>query len=130
MSTIRTATAALGAGALLAAPLTLLAAPAHADGPEKDKEFRVAGAEVDFQVEKDDGRFEVDVDIDDAKPGSRWRVVLKQDGTRFHSRIHRADSDGDVDIDKTRPDTRGTDTFKLRVKKVGGEGKTRVIRMR
>ncbi len=31
--------------------------------------------EVDFKVERGDGRFEVEVDIDDAKPGTRWRVV-------------------------------------------------------
>lgn len=126
----RKAIAAASATALLAAPLSLIASPAHADGPEKDREFRVSGAEVDFSVEKDDGRFEVEVDIDDAAPGSRWRVVLWHDGKRFHNKVHRADGDGDIEIDKSRRDTRGADTFKVRVKKIGGPGKTRTIRMR
>jgi hypothetical protein len=130
MSNIRKATATLGAAALLAAPMSLVAAPAHADGPEKEKEFRVAGAEVDFKVEKDDGRFEVEVDIDDAKPGSRWRVVLRHDGNRFHNKVHRADGDGDIEIDKLRRDTRGKDVFKVRVKKIGGGEKSRTIWMR
>lgn len=130
MSKIHKATATLSAAALIGAPLTLAAAPAYADGPEKDREFRVAGAEVDFSVEKDDGRFEVEADIDDAEPGSRWRVILKHDGNRFHKKVHRADSDGDIDIDKTRRDTKGKDVFKVKVKKLGGGSKSRVIRMR
>lgn len=128
MTAMRRTTAALGTTALLTS-LGLVAGPAHADGPEKDREFRVAGAEVDFSVSKDDGRFEVDVDIDDAAPGSRWRVVLWHDGRRYHDKVHRADGDGDVEIDKDRRDTRGADTFKVRVKLVGGAGATRTIRM-
>jgi hypothetical protein len=130
MSKIRKITAAVGAAALIAAPASLIAGPAHADGPEKEKEFRVGGAEVDFKVEKDDGRFEVEVDIDDARPGSKWRVVIRHDGRLIHKKVHRADGDGEVEIDKRRPDTRGADTFKVRVKQVGGPGKVRTIRMR
>jgi hypothetical protein len=129
MSITRKATAALGVAALFAAPVGL-AAPANADGPEKEKEFRVAGAEVDFSVEKDDGRFEVEVDVDDARPGSKWRVVLWHDGRRYHNKGHRADDDGDIEIDKKRRDTKGKDTFKVKVKKVGGAAKTSIIRMR
>jgi hypothetical protein len=51
---IRRTTAALGVAALVAAPIAV-AAPAHADG--KDREFRVAGAEVEVWVERDEGRF-------------------------------------------------------------------------
>ena len=122
--------ATVGATALLATPLSMIASPAHADGPEKDREFRVAGAEVDFKVEKDDGRFEIEVDIDDAKPGSKWRVVLKHDGRLIHKKVHRADSDGEIEIDKNRRNTKGADTFKVRVKKIGGDSKSRTIRMR
>lgn len=130
MTNLRSAALAAGTTVLLAAGTVLVAAPAHADGPEKDREFRVAGAEVDFSVSKDDGRFEVDVDVDDAAPGSRWRVVLRHDGQRFHSKVHRADSDGDIEINKSRRDTRGSDTFKVRVKKIGGGAASRTIRMR
>lgn len=114
---MRKVTATVGAAALLAAPLSLVAAsPAAA----ADREFRCAGADVDFDVERDDGRFEVDVDIDNAEPGSRWRIVLKQDGKRYHKKVHRADSDGEIDIDRNRPDTAGKDVFKVKVKKIGG----------
>jgi hypothetical protein len=130
MRKIRTSTAAVAAAALVAAPLGMVAGPAYADGPSKKREFRVGGAEVDFTVEKDDGRFEVEVDIDDAKPGSKYRVVLTQDGKRFHKKVHRADSDGDIEIEKNRKNTKGRDKFKVKVKKIGGGSKVRTITMR
>lgn len=113
----RKITATIGAAALVAAPLSLIAtSPAAA----ADREFRCAGAKVDFDVEKDDGRFEVDVDVDNAKPGSKWRIVLKHDGNRYHKKVHRADNDGEIDIDKDRRNTAGKDVFKVKVKKIGG----------
>jgi hypothetical protein len=78
MPNMRRTTATIGAAALVATPLTLLtAAPASA----AEKEFGIGGADIHFEVEKDDGRFEVELDIDDARPGSRWRVTLWHDGT-------------------------------------------------
>lgn len=128
MTNVRRSIAGLGVAALLAAPLSIMTtSPAMAG---KDRDFRVAGAEVDFEVEKEDGRFEIDVDIDDARRGSKWRVTLWHNGKRFHNKVHRADSDGDVDIDKSRRNTRGRDVFKVKVKKVGGPKKVRTIRMR
>ncbi|WP_193604501.1 hypothetical protein [Nocardioides dongkuii] len=132
MSKIRTSIAMLGVTTLLAAPLSAIAGPAHADADaaaNRERVFRVAGARVDFSVERDDGRFEVDVDIDNARPGSRWRIVLWHNGTRFHNRVHRADREGDVDISKNQGDRAGADTFKVKVKKVRGAGKSRTIRI-
>ena len=127
MINLRRTTAAVGTVALIATPLALTAAPASA----AEREFRYAGADVDFSVEKDDGRFEVDVDIDGARSGSRWRVTLWHDGVRYHSRVHTADREGDVDIDKSRRNTKGADVFKLRVKKIGGApAVTRTVRLR
>lgn len=125
MFTLRKAAATLGATALLASPLALAAAPAHA----ADREFRCGGADVEFDVEKDDRRFEVDVDVDDATPGSKYRIVLRHNGKVFHKKVYRADSDGDVaDFDRKRPDTRGKDRFAITVKKIGGpKACTRVI---
>ena len=114
--TPRRTVAALGAAVLVAVPLGVAGAPSAAAA---ERTFRCAGAEVDFEVEKDSGRFEVDVSIDTTR-NARWRVVLRQDGKVFHNRVLRADRDGDIDVDRRRPDTRGADVFVLRVKKVGG----------
>ena len=131
-STRKTATALLAAGALSIGSLGVFAAPAQADGPSKDREFRVASAEVDFEVELDDRRYEIDVDVDDAKPGTKWKVVLRHNGKKVVKGKWRADRDGDVvDFDRKRKNTKGKDRFKLVVKQVGKKAKkARVITMR
>lgn len=123
MITLRRTLATVATAGLLATPLAVLAAaPASADA---DREWRYAGAKLEFDVEKDDGRFEVDFDIDNAKPGSTWRVVIRHDGKVIHKRTHRADREGDVDIDKVRPNTKGKDVFKVKVTKVGKKKATK-----
>jgi len=119
MSTLRRTTATLGSLALFSIPMVALtAAPAAA----VDKSKRCDGARMELSVEKDDGRFEVEADIDDAAPGSKWRVVLKQDGSTFFKDVRRADTEGDISVDRDRADTAGTDTFTLRVNRVGTSG--------
>lgn len=119
MSSLRRTTATLGSLALLSAPMMVLTAtPAAA--VEKSK--RCDGAKMELSVEKDDGRWEVEADIDDARPGSKWRIVLKQEGKTFFNNVRRADDDGDISVDRDRPDTAGSDTFKLRVNRVGTSG--------
>jgi hypothetical protein len=121
-------TTSLGTAAIVAVALTLFPATRAA---AVDREFGVAGAEVDFEVEKEQGDFEVDVDIEEARPGSQWRVKLWHDGNRYHSRVHTADRFGEIDIDKLRPDTSGDDVFKIKVRKVGSDAaKTRTIILR
>ena len=128
MNRLRTSLLAAAATLAVAAPVGLVAGPAAADGPERT--FTCGGAKVDFSIEKDDRRIEVDVDIDDAEPGSRWKVVLRHNGTKFHARTHRADDDGDVDFDRKRPDTRGKDAFVLRVKPAGATACTARLSVR
>ena len=120
MLNLRRTTATLATTALLATPIVALtAAPASA----ADREFRVAGAEVEFDVDRDDGRYEVDVEIDDAKPGSKWRVILRHNGKVYFNRVRKADRDGEFEIERKRKNTRGKDVFRITVKKVGGKAK-------
>lgn len=121
MINLRRTVATVATAGLVAAPLAMLAAPANADA---DREWRHAGAKHEFDVEKDDGRFEVEYSLDDAKPGSKWRVVIRHDGKIIHKRVHRADSDGEFDVDKNRRNTKGKDVFKVTVKKVGAKKAT------
>lgn len=123
---VRRTTATMAAAGLLAAPLAF-AAPALA----VEKDFNVGGADAQLEVEREDGGYKVDVDIQDAKPGSRWRITLWHDGKRFFRDTRRADSDGDVnDVERQRPNTRGKDVFKVRIKRVGGDSAVRRITRR
>lgn len=119
MITARRTIATVATAGLLATPVALLATSAA--NADTDREFRYAGAKHEFDVEKDDGRFEVSYDVDNATPGSKWRIVLRHDGKVIHKKVHRADREGEIEIDKNRPNTRGKDVFKVKVKKVGAD---------
>lgn len=112
-------TAALAAGSLLAAPVALVAtAPsAHADVQRHGK----CGPGVyDFSVDREGAGFEVSADVDGLKPGSRWKIVLRHDGTKIASVTRRADREGDIDVERYARGSAGADTFKMKVKRVGG----------
>lgn len=130
MTRTRKSLAALTASALLAGPAVLLTAgPASAD-VEKGREFRFAGAEIDWSVEKERNRFEVDVDIDDARPGDKWKLVLRRDGKVVHSKTYTVDREGEVEFTKRVKNSKGKDRFKLAIRKVDGPKRYSTIVMR
>ena len=73
---------------------------------------------VELNVDKEAGGFEVDGDVDNAKPGSTWKVVLRHDGDQVLARTLKADHEGELDVDTLRPDTSGSDVLTLRVKNI------------
>ena len=111
-STALLATAAAGTTVMLAAP-----AHAHAD---VERTGTCAGATYELNVDRERGGFEVDADLDHARPGSSWRIAIRHDGQVVTSKVHRADAEGEIDVDAWRTNTSGTDTFVLTVKPVGG----------
>ncbi|MFT3873721.1 MAG: hypothetical protein QM714_13945 [Nocardioides sp.] len=117
MSPITRATAIAAGGALLATPAVLFAAPAHAD---VERHGNCGGGTYEFSVDREDsGRYEVSLDLDRVKPGSTWKVVLKQNGNRFFSGKLTTDHEGDLDVERHRANTTGKDTFKFKAKRVG-----------
>ena len=117
----------------IATAATMLAAPIALAGPAQaiEKDINVGGADANFEVQREDGGYKVDVDIQHATPGSRWRITLWHDGQRFFRDVRRADGDGDVnDVERQRRNTRGSDVFKVRIKRIGGDSAVRRIRRR
>lgn len=111
-------TALTTAGALLAVPAAVLVAtPAHAD---VDRYGSCGGGTYEFSVDREDGGYEVSVDVDRVAPGSRWKVVLRHDGNRFYKRTLTADNEGDLDVDRLRNNTGGNDRFKFRATRAKG----------
>jgi hypothetical protein len=110
IATTLVATAAAGS-------TVLVAGPASAD---VERRGTCAGATYELNVDRERGGFEVDADIDNARPGSEWRVAIRHDGTLATSRVLRADGEGELDLDTFRRNTAGKDTFKLTVTPAGG----------
>lgn len=110
------ATTALLATATAGATV-LVAAPASAD---VERRGTCAGATYELSVDRERGGFEVDADVDRARPSSEWRVTVRHDGAVAVSRTLRADDEGELDVDAWRRDTAGSDTFTLTVRPAGG----------
>jgi hypothetical protein len=122
----RTLAAAVTAVALAGGSTALVAAPAQADGPEKQRRGTVAGASYEISVEKD-RRFEVDADLDGVRSGSQWRMVVRHEGHKVAVRTAGAvRDDGRYEVDfrevHTR-DTRGNDRFSVTLERIDGPGK-------
>jgi hypothetical protein len=117
MNTITRTAAGLGTALALAVPTALVAAaPAHAD---VERRGACGAGQYELSVDREDGGYEVSADIDRVAPGSRWRVVLRHDGERIARVVRRADHEGDLDVDRQRPNTSGRDVFKFRAKRLG-----------
>lgn len=97
----------------IAVPAALLVAPAAQ--ADVDRSGRCAGAQFELSVDKERRGFEVEADIDDARPGSTWRIVLRHEGKVVTNVVRKADYEGDLGVDRFRPNTAGKDTFRLTV---------------
>jgi hypothetical protein len=102
------------AAGLVAVPLGLLgASPAHAD---TERHGSCGRGTYEFDVDREKGGYEVSFDIDGVRTGSTWRVKLVHDGKVVTKKVHRADREGEVEMDRWRPNTKGSDTFKVRTR--------------
>ncbi len=113
-------TAITATGALLAVPVALVAAPAHAD---VDRYGTCGGGQYEFSVDRENGGYEISADLDNVEPGTRWKVALRHDGKRFFKRTLTADHEGELDVDRWRSNKSGQDTFKFRAVRADGSAK-------
>jgi len=112
------ALAAVGTAVAIGLPAALLvAAPAHAD---VDRRGTCGGGVYELSVDREAGGYEVSVDLDRVATTSRWTITMRQDGSRYFRGTRHADHEGDVDVERLRPNTAGGDVFTFRAKKVGG----------
>ena len=130
MRTIQTGIAALAG--VLALPLAALVAgpgPAQAGttadvsasgGVEVHRRGRCGPGRYELSVERDGGRYDVSVELDRVRPGTRWRVVVRHNGTRFARVVRTADRDGEVDVDRSQPNRPGRESFGFTARRVGG----------
>ncbi|WP_347352601.1 hypothetical protein [Intrasporangium sp.] len=111
-------TAVLVTTAVLTVPAAVLtAAPAQAD---VERHGRCGSAVYEFSVDRERGGFEVELEIDRAKPKSQWKVLMYHDGKRFVNQTFRADREGELDVERWRGNTAGYDKFTFRATRSDG----------
>ena len=90
------------------------AGPADWADDDLERSARCGQAVVELSVDRENQGFEVDGDVDNAKPGSSWKVVIRHDGDKVLARTLTADAEGGLDVDTLRANTAGNDVFTLR----------------
>jgi hypothetical protein len=104
--------------------VALAAAPA---GVAKDGDVRVRGtctksSTSKLKLSEEDGRIEVEFEVDQNRNGVRWNVQLFQNGSRIArmTRVTRGPS-GSFEARVLAPDTAGKDAFRARATSPSGE---------
>jgi hypothetical protein len=126
MISIKRLAAAGLASSVVAVPAAVALAPAaHAD---VERHGTCGSGVYELSVDRENGGYEVNFDLDGVKAGSTWRIVLKHDGKRYFKKVRTADREGEVDVEKWRSNTAGKDVFRAKaVNTVTGAGCTAKI---
>jgi hypothetical protein len=113
--------------AVAIALLVLLPAGASArHGGGRDDEVRVAGtcgggAKSKLKVKADDGRLEVEVEVEHVRRASRWRVTLVQEGrVAWRGTVRAGRASGAFAVRRSLRDLAGADRVSFRAWGPGG----------
>jgi hypothetical protein len=110
--------AALGLAVLAAATTAAPAWADHGDGGDRP-EVRIAGTcggggSATLKLKGDDGGIEVEVEVQHVRAGSRWRVVVVQEGRVALRTTARASTTGAINVERRVGDLAGADAISFR----------------
>lgn len=108
----------LTAATLLTVPTLALvgAAPAHAGDDDRERTGSCSGsASWKIKAGPDDGRMEVEAEIDSNRTGQTWRWTLRHDGSVVdRGRSVTIGRSGSFEVERRTTNAPGTDTFTFR----------------
>lgn len=97
--------------------LVMAVAPlASANDADVIREGRCSGrSDWKLKLSPEDGRIEVEYEVDQNRVGDTWKIRLKHDGKRFFKgkRTTKGDS-GSFEVRRVQPNHRGKDRFRAR----------------
>lgn len=95
----------------------LASAPAEASDDVRRRGHCTGSASVKIKAKHDDGRIELEAEVDSNRAGQRWRWVFRHNGyVSFTGRaITRAPS-GSFEVERRAVNARGVDAFRFRAK--------------
>ena len=113
--------------ALAISMLLALSAPATAGGGGPDGLVEKngscsQGSDWELKSHPDDGRLEVEFEVDSNVNGQEWRVTLKRNGERFFRRVKTTQPpSGSFEVEKRTPNGPGEDRFVARARNLGND---------
>ena len=107
---------ALGVATLAAVAVLVGALPAAAGGQEVIRSGSCSGnADWKLKAKPDDGRIQVEFEVDQNRNGQRWRVVLRRDGDRFFRGVRETHApSGSFEVSRRPGNTPGPNRIKAR----------------
>lgn len=81
-----------------------------------------AGIETKLKVSPENGQIEVEYELEDAVPGSRWRVTITKNGRAILRKTQRASAAGYVEVRQVTRNLAGNETIRATAKRVGAAG--------
>jgi hypothetical protein len=119
---LRLAVAGLAAATLAALPTVALAGSGGDDDGEREREVRCsAGSRAELKAERDDGRLEVEFEVDQGRSGVTWTVRIRNNGSRVvATRATTRGRSGSFSVERRIAD-RGTNRIVARAKSPSGE---------
>ncbi|MBX3029991.1 MAG: hypothetical protein KF809_07505 [Chloroflexi bacterium] len=124
MSTTRTRRIGLiaTAGVMALSSLAVAAMPVAAATEREKRGVCTGTSDWELELEREHGRIEINLDVDTTRVNRQWRVRMKHDGKLFVNTLRRTDRDRDIEIERHRNDTPGTDRIWFKaVDQVNGE---------
>lgn len=109
----------LAAALVLAVAIPALsAAPAQASGDEVRRIGSCTGsARVEIKAKHDDGRIELEAEVDTNRIGRTWRWVIRHNGfVSFRGRAVTRAPSGSFEVERSAVNVRGLDSFKFRAR--------------
>jgi len=67
-----------------------------------------------LKLSPENGKIEVEFEVDTPRAGRTWSIRMFQNGTRFFIGNRTTDATGEIHVRFLRPNTAGTDTFKAK----------------
>ena len=116
--------AGLAAATVAALPAVALAGSGGGDDDD-ERERHVTcseGSRAELRAERDDGRLEVELEVDQGRSGVRWSVVIRRNGSRVVStRATTRGRSGSFEVERHISDSPGPDRITARARSASGE---------
>jgi hypothetical protein len=99
-----------GALTIVAGATLATAGPTSAVEVEREKHgVCTNNSRWELQLERENGRIEIDLEVDTPKAGKTWTVKLRHDGVLFTKVTRVTDAEGEFEVDRLRNDHPGED---------------------
>jgi hypothetical protein len=80
------------------------------------------GENTKLKAGPENGQIEIEYELDDAVPGSRWRITITKNGKTILRTTQRANAAGNIDVRTLTSNLAGREKIRAKAKRIGAAG--------